>query len=104
MEFTFTDANLAEEIKKGQPVVVDFWATWCGPCRLVSPIIEELAGEYAGKVTIGKLNVDENSDAPAMYSVRNIPTILFFKDGELVDRKVGAQSKESLKKSIDALL
>lgn len=104
MEFTFTDANLAEEIKKGKPMVVDFWAVWCGPCRLVSPIIEELAGEYAGKVTIGKLNVDENSEAPAMYSVRNIPTILFFKDGQLVDRKVGAQSKETLKKAIDALL
>lgn len=104
MEFTFTDANLAEEIKKGNPMVVDFWATWCGPCRMVSPIIEKLAGEYEGKVTIGKLNVDENSEAPANYSVRNIPTILFFKDGQLVDRKVGAQSEETLRKAIDALL
>ena len=104
MAFEFTDANLQSEIQSGKPVVVDFWATWCGPCRMVSPIIEELAAEYEGKILIGKLNVDENSVAPTQYSVRNIPTILFFKGGQLVDRKVGAQSKESFKKAMDALL
>ena len=104
MAFEFTDANLESEIKSGQPLVVDFWATWCGPCRMVSPIIDELAGEYDGKIKIGKLNVDENPDSPARYSVRNIPTILFFKDGQLVDRKVGAQSKDTFKKAMDALL
>ena len=104
MAFTFTDANLKDEMAKGQPMVVDFWATWCGPCKMVGPIIDELAKEYEGKVLIGKLNVDENSDAPIEYGVRNIPTILLIKNGEVVERKVGAQSKASLAEAIEKLL
>ncbi len=104
MAFEFTDENLQKEIESGRPMVVDFWAEWCGPCRMVSPIIEELATEYEGKVLIGKLNVDQSPDASATHSVRNIPTILFIKDGKVVDRKVGAQSKASLKEAVDKLL
>lgn len=104
MAFNFTDTNLKQEIESGRPVVVDFWAEWCGPCRMVVPIIEELATEYEGKVLIGKLNVDENPESSATYSVRNIPTILFIKDGQVVERKVGAQSKASLKEAVEKLL
>lgn len=104
MALEFTDDNIKEVIESGKPVVVDFWAEWCGPCRLVGPFIEELAEEYAGKVEIGKLNVDENVDTPNEYGVRNIPTILFFKDGKLADKQVGAAQKTVLKAKIDALL
>lgn len=98
-----TDANFAEITKAGA-VVVDFWAPWCGPCRMVSPIIDELAGEYEGKVVIGKVNVDDNPGVSASQSIRNIPTILFFKDGQLVDKQVGAISKPDLKAKVEALL
>ena len=98
-----TDANFAEITKTGA-VVVDFWAPWCGPCRMVSPIIDELAGEYEGKVVIGKVNVDDNPGVSASQSIRNIPTILFFKDGQLVDKQVGAISKPDLKAKVEALL
>lgn len=104
MAFQFTDANFEENLKSGEAMVVDFWAEWCGPCRMVTPIIEELAAEYEGKVKIGKMNVDENSEIPMKYSVRNIPTILFIKGGEVVERKVGAQSKAVLKEAVDKLL
>ncbi len=104
MAFEFTDENLKKEIESGRPLVVDFWAEWCGPCRMVTPIIEELATEYEGKVLIGKLNVDQNPDSSSEHSVRNIPTILFIKNGEVVERKVGAQSKASLKEAVDKLL
>lgn len=104
MAKVFTDSNVKEAIASGKPVVVDFWAEWCGPCRMVVPIIEELATEYEDKVIIGKLNVDENSEAPSEYGIRNIPTILFFKDGELVDKHVGAASKTLLEDKIKALL
>ncbi|MDO4695665.1 thioredoxin [Porphyromonas sp.] len=104
MAFVFTDANFKTEVESGKPVVVDFWAEWCGPCRMVTPIIEELAAEYEGKVVIGKMNVDENSDTPAEFSVRNIPTILFIKDGKVVDKHVGAATKAVLKEKVDALL
>jgi len=99
-----TDANLQEVLDNEQLVVIDFWAEWCGPCRMISPIIDELAKEYDNKVCIGKVNVDENDDVVEKYGIRNIPTILFIKNGEIVDKKVGASSKADLKAKIDALL
>lgn len=104
MALEFTDENIQESIKSGKPVVIDFWAEWCGPCRMVGPVIEELAQEYDGKVIIGKLNVDENSDTPMQYGIRNIPTVLFFKDGELVDKQIGAAPKAAFASKIEALL
>ncbi len=98
-----TDANFSEVIKSGA-VVVDFWAPWCGPCRMVAPIIDELAGEYDGKVVIGKVNVDDNPGVSATLGIRNIPTILFFKDGQLADKQVGAATKADLKAKVEALL
>ena len=94
-----------ETLKGGsQPFVVDFWATWCGPCRMISPIISELADEYDGKVTVGKCDVEENEDMAAEFGIRNIPTILFFKNGEVVDKLVGAVSKAKLDEKFKALL
>ena len=87
-----------------QPFVIDFWATWCGPCRLVAPIISELAEAYEGKVIVGKCDVEENEDLAAEFGIRNIPTILFFKNGEVVDKLVGAQAKPKLEEKIKALL
>lgn len=104
MALEFTDENIQDAIKSGKPVVVDFWAEWCGPCRMVGPVIEELAHEYEDKVLIGKLNVDENSDTPMQYGIRNIPTVLFFKDGELVDKQIGAAQKSVFASKIEALL
>ncbi len=104
MAQVFTDSNLKEVIESGKPVVVDFWAEWCGPCRMITPIIEELAKEYEGKVEIGKLNVDENTDTPAEYGIRNIPTILFFKDGQVVDKQVGAGNKSMIEDKIKGLI
>ena len=104
MALEFTDGNIKEVIESGKPVVIDFWAEWCGPCRMVSPLIEELAEEYAGKVEIGKMNVDENVDTPNEYGIRNIPTILSFKDGKIVDKQVGAAQKSALKAKVDALM
>lgn len=87
-----------------QPFVIDFWATWCGPCRLVAPIISDLAEAYDGKVIIGKCDVEENEDLAAEFGIRNIPTILFFKNGEVVDKLIGAQAKPKLEEKINALL
>ena len=87
-----------------QPLVVDFWATWCGPCRMVGPIIEELAKEYDGKITVGKCDVEENDDLAAEFGIRNIPTILFFKDGVVVDKLVGAVSKAKIEEKFQTLL
>ena len=92
--------NFEALIASGQPVVVDFWATWCGPCQMVGPFIEELAHEYEGRVIVGKCDVDQDSDLPGQFNVRNIPTILFFKGGQLAKKLVGAQSKEVLKAAI----
>ena len=100
----FTDQNIKEIISSGRPVVVDFWAQWCGPCRMVSQIVEELAQEYEGKIEIGKLNVDDNVETPEIYGIRNIPTLLFFKNGELADKYVGAVNKDVLKSKIETLL
>ncbi|MFM2290380.1 MAG: hypothetical protein RIS29_193 [Bacteroidota bacterium] len=104
MALEFTDGNIKEAINSGKPVVVDFWAEWCGPCRMVGPIVEELAKEYDGKVVVGKMDVDNNVDTPTEFGIRNIPTILFFKDGKLVDKQVGAVQKAALAAKIDALL
>ena len=99
-----TDSNFNDLISKNKTVLVDFWAEWCGPCRMIGPIIEELAGEYDGKAIVGKLDIDTNQESSVKYGVRSIPTILLFKDGELVDRQVGAVPKETLSKAINALL
>lgn len=104
MALEFTDENIKDIIKSGNPVVIDFWAEWCGPCRMVGPIVEELAKEYDGKVVIGKMDVDNNTDTPNEYGIRNIPTILFFKGGELVDKQVGATQKAALVTKVEALL
>ncbi|MBT3538992.1 thioredoxin [Candidatus Parcubacteria bacterium] len=101
-EVTFTDANFdAEVIKSESPVLVDFWAPWCGPCQMMGPIVEELAGEYEGKVKVGKLNVDENGTVAGQYKVMSIPTFLVFKGGEVVDQMVGGITKDKLKELMD---
>jgi thioredoxin 1 len=104
MALEFTDENINEIINSGKPVVIDFWAEWCGPCRMVGPVVEELAKEYDGKVVIGKMDVDNNVETPNVYGIRNIPTILFFKDGQLVDKQVGAAQKAVLAAKVEALL
>ena len=104
MALQITDANFEELVNAGKPMVLDFWAEWCGPCRMVSPIIDELATEYEGKVTIGKMDVDNNNDVVAQFGIRNIPTVLFFKDGKLVDKQVGAAQKSAFVSKIEALL
>mgnify|MGYP000235354144 CR=1 FL=1 len=96
MALEITDNNFKEILAEGSPVVIDFWAPWCGPCKMVGPIIDELAKEYEGKVIMGKCDVDENSDLPAEFGIRNIPTVLFFKNGELVDKQVGAVGKPQI--------
>jgi thioredoxin 1 len=97
-----TDNNFNEEVlKHSQPVLVDFWAPWCGPCRLVGPVVEELAEEYAGKVKVVKLNTDENMNTASAYGIMSIPTLGLFKDGKLVDWMVGAAPKKTLKTLID---
>ena len=104
MALEITDANFDQLASEGKPLVIDFWAEWCGPCRMVGPIIEELATEYDGKVTIGKLDVDNNDDVVSKFGIRNIPTVLFIKNGEVVDKQVGATNKATLAAKIDALL
>ena len=99
-----TDSNYEELINSGQPVVIDFWAEWCGPCRMIAPIIEELADEYNGRVLIGKVNVDENPDVCEKFAIRNIPTVLFFNGGQLADKHVGAASKKSFEEKISGIL
>ena len=105
MAIEFTDANFDElALQSDKPVVIDFWAEWCGPCRMVSPIVEELAGDYEGKAVIGKVNVDHNPEISSKYGIRSIPTILFIKNGEVVDKQVGAVPKEVLAGKLDAQL
>ena len=104
MALEITDGNVKELLASGKPLVIDFWAPWCGPCKMVGPVIDELAAEYDGQINIGKLNVDDNSDTPEEFGIRNIPTILFFKDGQLVDKQVGAVQKAALKAKLEGLL
>ena len=105
MAVEITDANFEELVLKAdKPVVVDFWAAWCGPCRMIGPVIEEMAGEYDGKAIIGKVNVDENPGVSAQFGVRNIPTVLFIKNGEVADKSVGAVPKAQLTEKLDALI
>lgn len=104
MALEITDNNFKEILAKGTPVVIDFWAPWCGPCKMVGPIIDELAKEYEGRVIMGKCDVDENSDLPAEFGIRNIPTVLFFKDGALVDKQVGAVDKPAFVEKVEKLL
>ncbi|MBQ6917359.1 MAG: thioredoxin [Prevotella sp.] len=99
-----TKENFAELKAGNLPLVVDFWATWCGPCRMVAPIIEELAAQYDGKIVVGKCDVEDNEDLAAEFGIRNIPTILFFKNGEVVDKLIGAQSKGKFEEKFEALL
>ena len=104
MALEITDSNFQEILAEGKPVVMDFWAPWCGPCKMVGPIIDELATEYEGKVIIGKCDVDENGDVAAEYGIRNIPTVLFFKNGERVDKQVGSAPKSAYVAKIEAIL
>lgn len=104
-DLIITDQNFEEEVLKSSlPVIVDFWAPWCAPCRVVGPIVEELASEYAGKVKVGKMDVDENTDTSGQFGIMSIPTVLLFKNGKPVQSIVGAQSKDKYKRAIDEIL
>ncbi|HET8886242.1 MAG TPA: thioredoxin [Salinimicrobium sp.] len=105
MALEITDANFEEKVLNSDvPVLVDFWAAWCGPCRMVGPIIDEISNDYEGKAVVGKMDVDANQEFAAKYGVRNIPTVLIFKNGEMVDRKVGVSPKATYSEALDALL
>ncbi|WP_040358131.1 thioredoxin [Capnocytophaga sp. oral taxon 338] len=105
MALQITDASFDEVVlKSDKPVLVDFWATWCGPCRMLGPVIEEVAKEYEGKVVVGKVDVDSNQEFAAKYGVRNIPTVLVFKNGEVVGRQVGVAPKKTYTDALDSLL
>jgi len=105
MALELTDANFQENVlNSDKAALVDFWAEWCGPCRMVGPIIEEISNEYGDKAVIGKVDVDSNPEIAAKYGIRNIPTILFIKNGEVVDKQVGAVPKASLAEKLDAII
>lgn len=105
MAFQFTDSNVNEVIASGRPVVIDFWATWCGPCMALAPVIDELAKEYADKAVIGKYNVDEETELSGQYRIMSIPTLLFFKNGEQVrELRMTGATKDSLRERIEKLL
>lgn len=104
MEIQITDQNFEEIVAQGKPVVLDFYATWCGPCKKIAPYIEELAEQYAGQVIVGKCDVDNNNDLSIRFGVRNIPTVLFIKNGEVVDKSVGAAPKSTFEDKLKNLL
>ena len=105
MAIELNDQNFDELVlKSSQPVVVDFWAEWCGPCKMLAPVLDELATDYDGKAVVGKVNVDNSSTISSKYNIMNIPTILFFKDGEVVDKHVGVAGKDVLSEKIDTYL
>lgn len=105
MALEFTDANFQETVLGSEKLtIVDFWAEWCGPCRMVGPIVQEIGQEYEGKVVVGKLDVDSNPGVSVKFGIRNIPTILFFKNGEVVDKQVGAVPKQILVNKLEALM
>ena len=100
-----TDVNFSEQVlKSSTPVLVDFWAEWCGPCKMIAPVLDELAGEYDGKVKIGKVNIDDHQQLAINYGINSIPTLLFFKNGQVADQIVGMRSKRDLKASFDRVL
>jgi thioredoxin 1 len=101
---TVTDATFEQVINSGKTVLVDFWAEWCGPCKMIAPVVEEMAGEYEGRAVIAKLDVDSNPDVSMKYGIRSIPTLLVFKDGKVVDKQVGAVGKPVLKQKLEAQL
>ncbi|MBQ2025485.1 MAG: thioredoxin [Paludibacteraceae bacterium] len=104
MALQFTDATFDEVLSSNNVVVADFWAEWCGPCKMVGPFIEQLAEEYAGQAAIGKIDIEENDDLATQYAIRNIPTVLFFKNGQVVDKMVGAAPKSAYEEKLKALL
>ena len=105
MALELTDANFEENVlNSDKPALVDFWAVWCGPCRMVGPVVEEIANDYEGKAIVGKVDVDNNPEIAQKYGIRNIPTILFIKNGEIVDKQVGAVQKATLAEKLDAIL
>ena len=104
MALEITDSNFDELAAQGKPMVVDFWATWCGPCKKIGPYIEELAEQYADSVIIGKVDVDENDGLAIRFGIRNIPTVLFFRNGEIVDKQIGAAPKAAFEAKIQSLL
>ena len=104
MEIVINDSNCKETIASGKVVLIDFWATWCGPCRALAPIVAEVAAEYEGRVVVGKCNIDECDDFPVDMGIRSIPTLLYFKNGELAGRSVGSVSKKEITAKLDSLL
>ena len=104
MEKVITENNIDAVLSSGQPVLIDFWATWCGPCRVLGPTVDEVASEYEGKVIVAKCNVDDCEDIAVRFGIRNIPTLMYFKDGEMVSRSAGLVSKAEIKAKLDSLL